>query len=186
MRLRGMLGVVALSAMFAVTGAATAEAGVDQQFAAQGTAAGLTAAQVGAVQAEADQYLREFGGKQVALNRVELTGATITIAVPGEKQPRQLGTAALRDANCDGSADYHHFCAYRGEYFTGTQIDMYACGVWDIPEKWVGPGSWDNNQTFGIRARMMNDAGTVIYTTPPAPYWDGSGSWTPVDRMRNC
>src|SRR6185369_15918921 len=185
MRLRGIAGLAVLLATFDVTGVAAAEAGadVDQPFAAQGEAAGLTAA----LQAEADRYLREFGGNQVALNQIELTGATIRIAAPGEQQPRRLGTAAVRDANCDGGgADHHHFCAYRRSNFTGANIDMYACGVYDIPESWVGPGSWVNNQSTGTRARMLNDAGSVVHTTPPARSRDANGNWTPVDRVWNC
>ncbi|MEU4806323.1 hypothetical protein [Actinosynnema sp. NPDC023587] len=188
MRRTGFLGVVLLSVVLCVAGvaAATATTDVDRKFAAQGTAVGLTADQIGTLQAEADGYLRELGGKQVALNRIELDGATIRIALPGEAQPRQIGPGAL-DANCDGGyADYRHFCAYRGKSFTGSHIDMYACRVHDIPESWVGPGSWDNNQTKGTVAKMMNDAGKVIHRTLPARSWDPDGSWTPVDRMRNC
>ncbi|GAA1331861.1 hypothetical protein [Saccharothrix algeriensis] len=188
MRFTSRLGTVLLSAVLSIGGAAAAHAApvVGGDFAAQGAAAGLTTAQVDTLQAEADGYLEELGGRQVALNRIELDGATIRIALPGEAQPRKLGPGAL-DANCDGRhADHLHFCAYRGEGFTGTHIDMYACKVYDIPETWVGPGSWDNNQSKNTVARMMNDAGTVIYETPPAHSKDASGSWTPVDRMRNC
>lgn len=185
MRLRRCFTIAGLSALL-VLGANAVAGAAPSEFAAQGAEAGLTASQISGLQAEADTYLAELGGKQVALNRVELPGATINIALPGEAAPRALGVGVL-DVNCDGGiADYKHFCAYRGQNFTGTHIDMYACGVYDIPESWVGPGSWDNHQTTGTRAKMMNDAGKVIYTTPPAWSWDASGSWTPVDRMRNC
>ncbi|MGC7094486.1 hypothetical protein ACPZ19_07475 [Amycolatopsis lurida] len=185
MRLRRFFTVAGLSALL-VVGAHAVAGAAPSEFAAQGKDAGLTSAQISTLQAEADTYLAELGGKQVALNQVELPGATIRIALPGEAAPRKLAVGAL-DVNCDGGyADYKHFCAYRGQNFTGTHIDMYACGVYDIPESWVGPGSWDNNQTSGTVAKMMNDAGTVIYKTPGAWSWDTSGSWTPVDRMRNC
>ncbi|MBN6042072.1 hypothetical protein [Amycolatopsis sp. 195334CR] len=184
MRLRRCFTIAGLSALL-VLGANTVAGAAPSEFAAQGAEAGLTASQISSLQAEADTYVAELGGKQVALNRVELPGATITIALPGEAAPRKLGVGAL-DVHCDGGfADYKHFCAYRGQNFTGTHIDMFACGVYDIPESWVGPGSWDNNQTAGTVAKMMNDAGKVIFKTT-APDWDESGSWTPVDRMRNC
>jgi hypothetical protein len=188
MRSKLIFGIAVLTAMFSITGvtAATATPGVSSEFATQGQTAGLTATQINTLQAEADEYLTQLGGKQVSLNQVEIEGATIRIALPGEAQPRQLTAAEALDVNCDGGfADYRHFCAYRGQNFTGTHIDMYTCRVYDIPESWVGPGSWDNNQTTGTVAEMMNDAGTVIFRTA-APDWDASGSWTPVDRMRNC
>lgn len=34
---------------------------------------------------------------------------------------------------------------------TGTQIYMYRCGNYDLPN-WVGYGSWGNNQTRGTVA----------------------------------
>lgn len=61
--------------------------------------------------------------------------------------------------HCNGGVDYQYFCAYRGKNYTGTHIAMYTCKVYDIPESWVGPGSWHNNQTPGTVATMYNDAG---------------------------
>lgn len=155
-------------------------------FEAQGRAAGLSAAQINLLQAETTRYLRVLGGRQVALNKIDVDGkATAWIALPGEQHPRELsGDAGALDVNCDGSADHYHFCAYSGTYFTGSQIDMYACGTYSIP--WSGNGSWDNDQSTGTQARMYGSAGTVIYTTPPAHSWDYSGDWTPVYKVRNC
>ncbi|MCP2167100.1 hypothetical protein [Goodfellowiella coeruleoviolacea] len=188
MSLKRLFVFAGLIAMVLTTGVSVASASprVSPEFATQGRVAGLTATQINTLQAEVNEYLAELGGKQTALNRIELDGATIRVALPGEAQPRRLAHETL-DANCDGGyADYHHFCTYRNEYYTGTHIDMYACGVYDIPESWVGPGSWDNNQTAGTKACMMNDAGSVIFTTKPARSYDPTGNWNPVDRMRNC
>ncbi|MEU5695240.1 hypothetical protein [Actinosynnema sp. NPDC020468] len=179
MRVQGVVGAVLLAVGLTTAGLAPADATPASGFAAEGRAAGLSAAQIAAVQIEADGYLADLGGRQVALNRIELEGATITIAVPG-------GSRLAPDPNCDGGIDPKHFCAYRKPGYTGTNIDMFACGVYDIPESWVGPGSWFNNQTKGTVAEMLNDAGKVIHYTRPAPYGDPNGNWTPVDRVRNC
>lgn len=184
MRLSRFLVAAGLAATIGVTGAATSSAAtVNPDFAGQARSAGLAANQITTLQAKANEYLAELGGRQVALNRIELDGATIRIALPGEAQPRELSPAPL-DANCDGGADYAHFCAYRQTGFRGDQIDMYTCGTYRIP--WSGRGSWDNNQTSRRQARMYNSAGTLIYTTPRAHSSDLDGDWTPVWSVRNC
>lgn len=188
MRISRFFAVTALAAVLGFTGSATANAapGVHPDFAGQGRAAGLTSAQINTLQREANLYLAQLGGKQVALNKIDLNGkGVVRIALPGEDQPRQLGAGVL-DVNCDGqAADYRHFCAYRLPNFRGTQIDMFDCAEYVIPDHWAN-GSWDNNQSTGIRARMYNSAGNLIYTTPPARSRDGSGDWIPVKTVRNC
>ena len=185
MRLSRLLITAGLAATVILSGAATANAAdVNADFAAQARSAGLATSQINTLQAKADEYLAEFGGRQVALNQIELDGATIRIALPGEAQPRKLSPALL-DPHCDGGgADYRHFCAYRQTGFRGDHIDMYDCRSYRIT--WSGPGSWDNNQTMGTRARMYNSSGNLIFTTRPARSTDPNGNWTPVWSVRNC
>lgn len=189
---RGRL-ITALTGAFLALAAGTAGAAgtapAHPDFTAQAVAAHLTKTQATALQAEADRYLTATGGTQVSPNTIDLNGrGKVYVAIPGEAQPRSFPSASGSPAAADpcdgGGADYHHFCAYSRTYWSGSHIDMYTCGSYNIP--WTGAGSWDNNQTVGTRARMYNPSGTLIYTTPPAHSYDANGDWTHVHTVRNC
>ncbi|WP_019852870.1 hypothetical protein [Actinopolyspora mortivallis] len=153
----------------------------NQDFAAQGRAADLSTDQIEFLQAEADRYLAEHGGEQVALNRVELDGATIRIALPNEPHPRNLSSeASSKQHHCN----YKRFCAYSERNYYGTEIEMYRCGVYNIP--WTSTGSWYNNQQGGARAEMLNEHGQVTFRTGGRGAHDRSGSWANVAAVRNC
>ncbi|MFF0449938.1 hypothetical protein ACFYT4_26600 [Streptomyces sp. NPDC004609] len=159
-----------------------------QGFTAQARAAGLTSAEATALQAEVDRYLTELGGTQTSPNTVDLGNqATLRVAIPGEKHPRDLsGGKAAASPNCHpGGADFYFFCAYSGQDYTGSEIAMGACGLYNIPAAW-GWGSWDNNQTDGTEAIMYNSSSHIIFITQPAHSWDFSGDWGPVGKVRNC
>lgn len=180
-------GLVAAGAVVAPATASAAEAPAGPQaFVAQSRAAGLTGEQASWLQAEAERYLAAMGGKQVAPNRIEVEGrAEVSIALPGDAHPRDLsgrGAVALAGP-CDGGTAYGHFCAYQRQFGTGTQIDMYRCGNYDLPN-WVGYGSWGNNQTRGTVAVFWGKVWP--YDSSTAPSNDQSYDWTPVWTVTNC
>jgi hypothetical protein len=178
-RLIAPAAALAVALAFAGTAQASPSA---SSFRSQGRLAGLTDAQIAALQHKVDGYLAKVGGKQVALDTLELSNtATVHVALPGEAHPRDLGPLV---SHCYGGADYHYFCAYETEGYTGDEIAMYNCASYNIG--WFGLGSWYNNQTKGVRAKMYDPNGKLLYTTPGAPSVDSSGDWTPVGSVRNC
>ncbi|MEW2306243.1 hypothetical protein AB0958_40905 [Streptomyces sp. NPDC006655] len=168
---------------------ASAAPGSAVSFTAQARAAGLTAAQAGALQDEVNRDLASLGGKQVAPNRIQLEGATLYLAVPGEAHPRDLtagtGATPFYDPCAGGGADHLHMCAYSKTYYTGSELDMYSCKRYYV-STWSGPGSWDNEQSDGTVAYMYGPTGAFVYKTPPAPSWDATGNWSSVHSIVNC
>ena len=84
----------------------------------------------------------------------------------------QLGGTQV-SANRIDWADGHMVVAVPGERLDGFEL--------------LG-GSWWNNQTAGIRARMYNKSYTLVYTTPPAGdySYDPTGDWGPVWYVKAC
>jgi hypothetical protein len=195
MRLRIMvllaagLPVLLATVMAAVPASALAPEG-QENFAKQGQTAGLSTAQITELQTTVDGYLGKLGGRQVALNQIDLNGdATIYVALSGEDHPRKLPSAfgvQATDPDCTPRADFQHFCAYRLTNFGGDQIDFSRCGIYTLP--WAGNGSWDNNLSGGARVRFYGSFSSVdpLFITPPAPSWDTSFDWTPVFAIRIC
>jgi hypothetical protein len=180
------LGVVALAVLAVAASAGPASASTG--FTAQAEAAGLSAGKAGALQDKVDAYLVKLKGRgtQVAPNQIDLGGAVLNVTVPGEATPRQLGDFGVAGVTqCNGSAQYGWFCAYQYDYRGGDNIGMYSCDNYFIP--WSGPlGSWENNQSRGTVPRMHYVDGT--YGPLPAAYsirlygvwWDG------VHSITNC
>ncbi len=187
------LGIVALAVLAAVAtpGAASAsDARADRAgFVGQARAAGLSAAQAGGLQAKVDDYLAELAGRgtQVSPNQIDLKGAVLNVAVPGEARPRQLvaaTSAAMMVRQCDFYADYEWFCAYQYERKSGDHIGMWACGTYRIP--WYTTGSWENDQTPGTRPLLTFGDGTT-WQMPPAFSEQVTGVyWGTVWSIRNC
>lgn len=170
-----------LLALNASLGAAAVPGDVTAKFSAEAQSEGLTAAQASALQAEVEAEIADFGGEQIAPNKVRLgKGVTLTVVVPGEKYVRALSQPVGVRAACQ----HLYFCAYPGTNFTGNEISMFDCRGYQIP--WVGNGSWDNNQSTGTRARMYGSGGALIYTTPGARSYDLVGSWTSIYSVRPC
>ncbi|SED40793.1 hypothetical protein SAMN04489727_7748 [Amycolatopsis tolypomycina] len=177
------MSVLAL-AVVAGPGAASTSA-VPREFAVQGTSAGLTSAQITTLQSRTERYLAVMGGRQTGLNKIDLDGkGTVSIALPGEAHPRNLPGTTSDYCGWLTGAPYGRFCAYSGTWYTGDSIDMYYCDRYTIG--FSGPGSWDNNQSTGTRARMYNNVNRVVYTTPPAASHDRDGNWTGIAYVRNC
>ncbi|MFI9719868.1 hypothetical protein ACIHFE_09470 [Streptomyces sp. NPDC052396] len=184
-------GLVLASAVIGLTGvvagAGTGSAEPRSPFAAQGRHAGLTPAQISGLQKEVDAFIKTSGGKQVALNRVSLSGhSAVTLTAPGESRVRDLAgtkTAKFTPGNCGDK----NFCAYQGRNYTGYEFTMWACKVWELPgDGWGRGGSWFNNQSRGTRAVMYGKHMQKVYTTPPAPFGDPHGDWRPVWFIKNC
>ncbi|MGC5038541.1 hypothetical protein ACPXCS_23365 [Streptomyces sp. DT190] len=161
----------------------------DRAFAEQAKTAHLTKNQTTALQAKVDRYVNKTGGKQVALNKIDLDGkGELLVTVPGEQRPRDFasgdGTRIAADPCLEGAVYSGWFCAYSGEVYQGDALRWYACGKRPMP--WGGYGSWINDQTPGTRATFYNSSGGVHYVTP-APYsYSQSYYWTPVWHIRNC
>jgi len=181
------VAVIALVTTLFNTGVPAQAAPVDNPYAAQAEAAGLTPAQTSALQARVSDYLNEMGGRQVALNEIAFDGGQLLVALPGEDQPRNFGSGSgtqVVESPCAVEMYNGWFCAFRYTGFQGDQLNWYYCGTYNMP--WTGFGSWRNNQTRGTRARFLNASGAVIYTTPPAYSSSLSYNWGPVYRVRPC
>ncbi|MEU3558370.1 hypothetical protein [Streptomyces fragilis] len=176
------------TAVAAAPAGGTSSAASATPFAAQAKAAHLTAGQTEALKREVDRYLERTGGKQVALNKIDVDGATLLVAIPGEKKPRDFaggdGARAAADPCLTGAVYSGYFCVYSQQTYSGSYYYWYSCAKRSMP--WAGYGSWINDQTPGTRATFYNSSGGVHYTTP-APYSSNSSYyWTPVWHVRNC
>ncbi|MEV6962560.1 hypothetical protein AB0M97_25925 [Streptomyces sp. NPDC051207] len=193
-RITLLLGALAMTVLAAFAGAGTASAAADGRsaFVAQAREAGLSAGKAAGLQAKVDAYLTELAGTgtQVSPNQIDLNGAMLNVAVPGEKQPRQLGetgTAAEgpNAAECVSGARYGWFCAYKYQGFTGDNIGMYSCG-WARTIPWFTVGSWDNNQTAGTRPLLTFTNGST-WSMPGARSSQTTGvDWAPVRNIQPC
>ncbi|WP_405058723.1 hypothetical protein OG474_39165 [Kribbella sp. NBC_01505] len=161
-------------------GAAAAEKA--PSFTGQAVAAGLTSAQATWLQSEVDRTMARTGGTQIAPNRIQLEGAVVNIALPGEQQPRTFGTAAAACSN--STAPYGYFCAYKNVNYTGSYIAMYRCGKYKLPG-WVNNGSYLNNQTPGTRGFFLNQY-DVLYEGSSAPDSGNPYNWNPIWSIVPC
>jgi hypothetical protein len=185
--------VTAVTAAALVTlglvGPASADSGsgaVDASFAAQAGAAGLTASQAKALQEQVDGRLAGVDGRQVSANKIALTnGASLVVAVPGEKFARDLTAPNGRQQALAWECDYEYFCMYRGPNGTGDRLALYTCQNHGLTN-WTGVGSFFNNQTPGTKAQFKNKSGAVINTTLGAPSYHGSYNWDPVWTVKPC
>lgn len=182
--------VVAAGVMSAATASAVpAEGQTDYRL--QARSAGLTSAQAAHLDEQSDYYLTKLGGKRVSLNQIDVNGtATVSIALPGEKHPRDF--AAISGARLPGppcvegsGAPYKYFCAFKNEYLTGDSIAMYKCGVkYGIP--WSSVGSWENNQTPGTEP-MMYYTNNGSERLPGAYSYRINGVfWVNITEIRAC
>jgi hypothetical protein len=180
-----------MTVLATLAGASTASAAVEGRaaFVAEAREAGLSAKQATGLQNKVDTYLTKLAGKgtQVSPNQIDLKGAVLNVAVPGEDQPRQLGDVSAtvyNAAECSPTADLYWFCAYQYQYRSGDNIGMYACGAYSIP--WFTTGSWENNQSRGtVPTAYFTDGST--WGMPAAYSYQSSGvNWAPVTQIVNC
>ena len=176
-----------MAVLAAVAAPGVANASSDRaEFVAQARAAGLSAAQAKGLQSKVDAYLDKLDGRgtQVAPNQIDLKGAVLSVTVPGEKRPRQLGPGAQWVPQCEFGADYYWFCAYEVEYKWGDNIGMYDCGHYPI--HFGSIGAWENNQTRGTRPILYFLNGQR-WDMPAAYSQQLTGvDWRPVHSITNC
>ncbi|MDX3454497.1 peptidase inhibitor family I36 protein [Streptomyces sp. ME02-8801-2C] len=177
---------VALLAMGMTGPASAASTQADTAFAAQARAAGLTQGQADALQAKVERNIAQQGGRQISANEIRLAeGATLLVAVPGEKYARDLTKPAGTRAAAAWECDYEYFCMYRGQNGTGERLALYNCRDYALTN-WTGLGSFYNNQTPGTRAQLKDRNRTVIYTTLGAPSHHPSFNWDPIWYVKPC
>ncbi|MEV4049565.1 hypothetical protein AB0J55_00095 [Amycolatopsis sp. NPDC049688] len=176
------LVVAIVSSVLMSIPAVAADAPAD--FVAQAKAAGLSAGQATGLQNKVDGYLAKLGNQahQAAPNRIELPGAVLNVAVPGETAPRALGASGIPE--CQLRANYGWFCAYEYASFHGDNIGFYNCGEYK-PIPWYTTGSWENNQTPGTRPYVFY--GIRFESLPAAYSMQLTGmDWGPVSGIMAC
>ncbi len=177
--------VLGFSSLVLLTAAAGVQAAPASDFAAQAKAAGLSTTDAKALQKRVDKALAETGGTQIAANKIDLKGATLTLVVPGEKHVRNLsrsGTAQLPLYYCN----LYYFCAYTNPGQTGDMLALYFCNrIYNLPSYFSTGGSWVNNQTKGTQARLYYVAGGSVLTRP-ALSSEGNWNWVPYSSIRAC
>ena len=95
--------------------------------------------------------------------------------------------ATVRPDAAPSSCPRGDFCAYTGINYTGKEQKMGPCLVYELEGSgWSGAGSWYNNQSDGIQARMANKSGVTVYVTPGAPSHDANANWAPIWYIQNC
>ncbi|MGW7529738.1 hypothetical protein [Streptomyces sp. NPDC054783] len=171
--------------------AGTASASTPEPFADQARAAHLTPAQDGALRAEVAKYLRRSGGKQISLNEIKVDDKrTIRVAIPGEAHPRTFtdhgSTAPAYSSICNPYATTQngYFCAFSGQYWTGSEDPMYYCHSY--PMNYTGTGSYVNRQ-YGTRvAKFYDKHGNKIDESLPPISAASSQNWYHVWKIVPC
>ncbi|WP_411084688.1 peptidase inhibitor family I36 protein [Streptomyces sp. cmx-18-6] len=177
--------VVALLMAMAACVATVSSAAADARpgFSGQAREAGLSGAEARALQAEIDANLAKWGGKQVSANRIKLPGGDLTLALPGEKYARDLGTKG--GAQAAGNCPSTYVCAYKGENFTGTQLNFFTCGTLNRIT-WNTTGSWRNAQKSTLYAKFYSEDKVLRWTSPGGYSEDASADWRWVWYLSPC
>ncbi|MFI5806672.1 hypothetical protein [Streptomyces sp. NPDC051561] len=178
--------VVALAVTTSVAGASTAAGGGHPDFGSQARTLGLSSSQAKSLQIKVDGYLAKEGGTQVAANRIQLPGADLTVALPGEKYARDSNGNKVNDQRAAAaSCTYTNVCAYSKTYFGGDKKTLYTCNQLNsIP--WVGDGSWINNQNSSLRARFYDINQNVGWISPGGYSEDLVAPWGWVHWLSPC
>ena len=179
------VGVLVTAAAIAAAGVGSAVAATTHTapFAAQVAAAGLNNTQATTLQNQVDQIVHQYkGAEQVAANEISLPGGdSVLLPLPGQKYARVLpgavnlgfapaSAASPAAARPDSSScPYKYFCMWQGETWTGEQFNVSTCNaIQALPGSgWDGVGSYDNNQTSGTWAYLLNGSKVVTATISP-------------------
>ena len=215
-RIAGAAGVVTLAVgLGAVSAAASPLAsagmgtgtGTAATYAAQAEGAGLSGAQASALQARVDTYLAlEPGARQVSANRVDFTGGVVTIGVPGQVRPADLGgRGGDLGARGDGARDvgvgvvrpeygefpctYEDLCIFQYNNANllgspGEEVDYFRCGTYPLPGWTSTNGAYVNDQTPGTVARFLDVNHNVLESS--TAHDSGAINWDPVWYVRPC
>jgi hypothetical protein len=187
------MALIAVGAVLMLATTAASASAPGNGFAARARSAGLTAAQVGALQQEVDVFIGHYGGRQVAINKVAFAGGSVLFPVPGRNARAVANASAGQTVETTDttSCPLGAFCAWPDPNYGGARRAFYACGT-DWPNPFLSDqiGSWKNDQTpqngSGPRVKMLDSHHDVIYTT--APPWSASTafSWFNVYYFRVC
>jgi hypothetical protein len=79
---------------------------------------------------------------------------------------------------------YYYFCAYSGEVYAGTKIEMYYCQYYYVPFNTTG--SFVNNQTPGTVANGYGQNYNNIWNSGPAFSQRPVMEWQQVWYVRPC
>jgi hypothetical protein len=175
--------VTLTTAMAGTTGPAFADS---QDFSAQAERAGLTNIQAKKLQGEIDNYLAEFGGKQVAANKIELAGTgSLVVPLPGERYARDLAQPASILSTHHGCLEYY-FCMYRGTNYSGTRLNLFYCNEVAL-SGWVTKGSYVNNQLpYGSIAALLKRQNHTTAVVSISYDEDASFDWYPIWYVDPC
>ena len=190
--MRGMALAAVGTVLMLATPAASASA-PGNGFAARALSAGLTAAQVRALQLEVNVYTGRYGGRQVAINKVTFAGGSILLPVPGRNARVVANVSAGRTVERVDSTTcpLGAFCAWPNSDYGGARAAFFACGT-DFPNPDLSDniGSWKNDQTpqdgTGPRVQMRDQHHNVLFTTAPPWCANRAFSWFNVFFFRVC
>ena len=143
---------------------------------------GLTGAQARGLQERVDSCLTSTGGTQVSVNRILLgDSGEIVLTLPGEKTVREASAPRKPAVElCPGNT----MCAWKGTWYEGDKISMWACYNFRIP--WLQNGSWINNQSKGTVANFLDDDGVSKWHDAGAFSQDPDAPWYWVHWIKNC
>jgi hypothetical protein len=108
--------------------------------------------------------------RQVSPDKIMIEGGSLTLTTPGHPNGGVSPQLACRDG---------HLCILDGR---GALYDYYFCGYYSFDG--VGDGTFNNNQSWGTRARFYNADGSERWSDVAKD--SGPASWTPVWFIRPC
>ena len=164
--------MLATAAAIALAGVGTADAATHAApFAAQVKAAHLDNSQATALQNWVDQILHQYkGARQVAANEISLPGGgSVLLPLPGAVNLGFAPATAADSVRPDSSScPYEYFCMWQGETWSGEQFNVSTCNEdQGLPGSgWDGVGSYNNNETQGTSAFLLDQNKNVIATIP--------------------
>ncbi|MET8152518.1 hypothetical protein ACIBSW_20475 [Actinoplanes sp. NPDC049668] len=175
-RRRRRQGTVALAATLfvAIAGlagstapAAAASVRAEAPVAVAAPAAGYTAAQKKALQAEVAKHLNDYGrGTQVGVNEISWDGGStiLTLPLPGETKARAASeaVAALGTANCA----FEYACLWSETNFNGSRLSRTVCDTITLAAPYnSSTASIHNNQTSGTESYITNSSRQILNST---------------------
>jgi Peptidase inhibitor family I36 len=190
MRFNKILGAATLAVAIAVAGSAhavgTAATATDLPFGEQARTLGLSDTQAGELQEKVTTYLDRLGGKQVAINEIDLDhGGFVLVTLPGETYARDLDNPSVRDLS-DCRAGY--LCAFSGNNFTGTVVGISSCAT-HLDSRGGTQGSYANKLSSGTRGTFVikdGSGGVRRSFTPPAPSQSSTWNWSNTHAVWAC
>lgn len=185
MRRTGALAAAGLLLVAMTVGAAVPSyANPVKGFAAQARDAGLTGAQATALQARMDTYLARTGGKQVAINKIDLDGqAELVLTLPGETRAREIGDPDR--AGLQNECLQYYFCAFSQQQYGGDTLRYFYC-AYKLSMPFAGFGSYSNAQTKGTSAHFYGSNGAYMYDSLRAAVLVTPFNWTYVWWIKPC